>query len=956
MTRIRFANPNTRLAAIITVFATAWLLAFLWCLPSHFHVGAFQSSSDSTDGVWRVLERTQLTNQIAKEVPSSASTFALDAKALTRALNTAQREAGNSLDYSQTFLQLPLPGGEYLKFRLEESPVLDASLMSRFPEIKSYRGIATDNPAVTMRADWTPQGFHALILTPEQTYSIHPVYQGVTNEYVSYDAGTADKVAEEGFQCLTEESKSAQTGSTQLVGKLLTVGPSRRNYRLAIATTWEYCNFYGGGTVAGTVASLNTWVNALNAIYERDLNIHFNLVDAQSVWFSTDQGFNSGNDPFTNGNALSMLSQGRPTLRDFVGSTNYDIGHTLGYLSNGGGGVAWLGVACNNADIFTNTGADGLGPAKGGGISNISGTAGNASYLNVVAHELGHQFGAPHSFNGTTGNCGGGNRSANSSVEPGSGTSIMSYAGLCSSDNVVSGSSLRFHAWSFAQITNYVTANACASTTSTGNNAPTINGGSDYAIPRLTPFQLTATTATDPDAADIPSLTYAWEQVDVGGSNFGNPPYTDQNDTINGLSGSTRPLFRSYAPTATATRIFPALNYILNNANTPPPTTNGFQTAESLSHVNRKLRFRLLARDQRGGVADDEVLLTVDANAGPFLVTAPPNTPTTWTGGQVRTVMWSVNNTNAASINCENVRILLSTDGGATFPTTLANSTLNDGSENITVPNGINSTTARVRVEAVGNIFFDISDTNFTITPGINCPQISIAPATALNGFIGLAYNQGLTASGGTPLYSFAVSTGALPNGLILSTAGVLSGTPTAIGVFDFTVRAMDANGCAGTKNYSVTIIQKTNLALNQATAQSSMGWDGAASRAVDGNTNGNYSANPASVTHTQIEAQPWWQVDLGSIANLNSISIWNRTDCCSDRLSNFYVFVSDVPFTSTNLNATLSQIGVSNYFTAGPAGTTTNLVINRTGRYIRVQLADTNALSLAEVQIMGTN
>ena len=143
---------------------------------------------------------------------------------------------------------------------------------------------------------------------------------------------------------------------------------------------------------------------------------------------------------------------------------------------------------------------------------------------------------------------------------------------------------------------------------------------------------------------------------------------------------------------------------------------------------------------------------------------------------------------------------------------------------------------------------------------------------------------------------------------------------------------------------------QATNVALGKSVAQSSTFSGSIAERAVDGNTNGDWNAG--STTHTNVDAQAWWQADLGSIQPLSSIKLWNRTDCCGDRLSNFHIFVSDVPFASTSLTATIGQTGVSDYYVPGAAGSAFVQQIHRTGRYLRVQLVGSNALSLAEVEV----
>jgi len=149
-----------------------------------------------------------------------------------------------------------------------------------------------------------------------------------------------------------------------------------------------------------------------------------------------------------------------------------------------------------------------------------------------------------------------------------------------------------------------------------------------------------------------------------------------------------------------------------------------------------------------------------------------------------------------------------------------------------------------------------------------------------------------------------------------------------------------------------VRIIGETNLAMGRPTAQSSTYYNsGGGERAVDGNTNGDYFA--LSVTHTDFQTSPWWQLDLQSMQAIQRIELWNRTDCCSQRLSNYYVFVSQVPFVSLDLNTTINQPGVLTYNRVAPAGSPSAIYLNgQLGRYIRVQLAGYNALSLAEVQV----
>jgi hypothetical protein len=695
-------------SALGLIGALAFSLAAQWQKASA--APAAQNLPTSADGVWQALGPAQNAPQ---GIPQNARSFRLNPTALERLLARAPQESSAPLALSPAVITLPLPNGVYGRFRLEESSILEPGLAARFPAIKSYRGQGLDDPRLSLRGDWSPQGFHALILGPDYSITIQPLKWGETLDYVSYSGlGSAETVDD--LQCFVEGKTDIRPGAARRVERTTASGPTRRHYRIAIAATGEYSQAFGGGTVGGTVASINTWLNALNAIYERELALRLTLVNNTDIIY-----LDGATDPYTNGVTGTMLNEVRTDLRDKVGAGNYDAGHVLG---TGGAGLAFVGAVCNNGEFNE----DNFGPVKGGGVTLILPQFGNALSTNLIAHEIGHLFGAQHSFNATLGSCGNNGRAGASAVESGAGLTIMSYAGQCAPDNLTSSAELRFHAHSYTQITNYVTSGdgaACGTTVMTGNNPPTVNGGADYIIPRQTPFTLTA-TGSDADGNDAANLTYTWEQVDAGGpcpgvNCYSNPPYTDGNDA----STTTRPLFRPYSPTFSPARTFPLLTYILNNANTAPATVNGFQTADFLPVVGRTLNFRVVARDQRGGVNDDDVQLTVDGNAGPFLVTSQDQT-VSWIGGTQQNVTWSVNNTNNAPINCAEVSILLSTDGGQTFPVTLLANTPNDGSEPITVPQGIVTSTARIKVQAVGNVFFDINNANLGLVPGNTCPAI----------------------------------------------------------------------------------------------------------------------------------------------------------------------------------------------------------------------------------------
>jgi hypothetical protein len=684
----------------------------------------------SSDGIWQTIDSSSIAAADWQAPPAdSYQVLRLNKDALAQQLARAPMERTGDLRESPAVLSLPMPDGSFERFHIEESPVMDAELVARYPEIKSYRGQGIEDGAATVRFDWTPLGFHALVLSADHAVNILPPNQSDVTTYASYyDQGEA-------FECgVTSQHQISKPTAKGGIKPEVAVGTTLRTYRIAVAATNEFCVLVGGNTVAGSTAAINAYLNGINAIWERELSEHMNLVSAPNVVYAGDNvgcggACTGANDPYTNGNTTAMLNEVRPDLDTKVGQANYDIGHVLGTNS---GGIAFVGVVCQNAMCNAQPGA-----CKGGGASGMSAPAGNSGSVGLWAHELGHQHGGNHTHNAITGSCGPGNgpndnRDGVTAVEPGSGTTILSYVGICGAgDNISNTRDLRWHAGTFADISAFLAgaqAMGClAANPATGNNIPTVNAGAPFTIPRNTPFTLTA-TGTDPDPADIPNLTFIWEQVDAAGGNdctvvgnLCNPPYGDQPADV----GNTRPLFRSFSPIKGKTRTFPSLTYILNNANVPPATVGGFRTAEDLPSRSRTMNFRATVRDNRaggGGVDDSSVTITVDGASGPFAVTAP-NGGGTLSGAQ--NVTWSVNNTINAPISTANVKITLSTDGGNSFPITLAASTANTGTAGVTLPNGVTSTTARVKVEAIGNIFFDISDANFTIVPADTCPAVS---------------------------------------------------------------------------------------------------------------------------------------------------------------------------------------------------------------------------------------
>lgn len=565
-------------------------------------------------------------------------------------------------------LVLPLPDGSLQHFRIVESPIMPPALQEKYPDIRTYTGIGVEDPTASLKCELTPRGFSAMILSARHDPVFVDPISSDRNDGIVYFKSDL-KRPKENWTCAVEDSplpiERFEGTAPALTGDCLL-----RRYRLALACTGEYAQFHGG-TKARALAAMITTLNRVNGVYERDLGITMELVPNNDTLIF----LNPDTDGYSNSNLSAMLSQNVNKCNTLIGPEHYDIGHVF---ATGSGGVAGLGVVCNN-----NT--------KARGVTGRSEPVGDAFDIDYVAHEMGHQFGANHTHNN---NC---SRNSLTAVEPGSGSTIMGYAGICP-PNVQAHSDDYFHAISLQEIHQYTVlgpGNGCAHKVDLGNHRPTVTpaeGKVTYTIPRATPFVLTAEGLD----ANGDALTYCWEQMNPQTAPM--PPQP---------SNAVGPMFRSLKPTASPERYFPALESLLDNAINP---------WERLPAVGRTMRFRVTARDNYPGggcTASAEVNITVASQSGPFAV-LEPNAPTVWYAGSQQTVRWEVANTHTAPVNCSEVIILLSTDGGWTYPYLLAGPVPNNGETQIEVPLLV-SDSCRIRVQAVDNIFFDISDRNFRI-------------------------------------------------------------------------------------------------------------------------------------------------------------------------------------------------------------------------------------------------
>ncbi len=599
---------------------------------------------------------------------------------------------------SPAILSLPMPEGGLRRFSVIPSPVMSPTLAAKFPSIQTFKARALGNAAIGGRLSIGPKGFRAYISDRDDAILIDPEPSVSANRYVAYRYRAYQQAfsAKRGqFQCHSQASGKPpgrssllkQLRSAQSVGQAKTEGGLTR-FRLAMAATYEYSDAVGGGDKILVMDEIVAAVNRVNEIYQRDLGIELQLVSA--LIYSASEGYTASTDPYSNGIPDIILDQNQRTLDAVLGNASYDIGHVLGI---GGGGLAHYASACDNN-------------AKARGYSGAPDNApiGVGFYIDYLAHELGHQFSASHSFNGTSGSCAENrNYFTATAFEPGSGITIMGYAGLCGQENIPNINSIEsnsiamFHAGSIAEITQFVQSGGGACFTGSGsasNTAPVVNAGSDYTIPGGTPFVLTG-SASDTETG----LLYSWEEIDSG---------VATNASSYGLDVGRNPLFRSYLPTLDNSRTFPALRVLLSGMT---------DKAEVLPTQSRDLNFRLTVRDGIGGVDADDMVLTVDGGKGPFSV-IQPTASRFLSYTQIHRIEWNRACTNLPPVNCATVDISYTLDGGQTF-NNIVLATTNDGAEDIqfsTIPGfPRNHNNVRIRIACSNNVFFALSDA-FVVT------------------------------------------------------------------------------------------------------------------------------------------------------------------------------------------------------------------------------------------------
>lgn len=710
------------------------ILLFALCIFASY------SGIAQTDNAWKPLSDSNLkkSENISRlSFPKEFRLFNVDIANIRATLSAAVANHGKG--NGGIIISLPNAEGQLERFEVFEASNFAPELQAQFPEIRAYAGKGVDDIYAQVRMSLDSKGIQTMVFRTGKRNEFMEPYSADGTVYAVYNSER--QKGHLPFTCSTEDiavSENLQKGTAARSnsGELLT-------FRLAMSCNGEYTTYHGG-TVAGALAAINATITRVNGVFENDFGIHLQIVPQSTAVIYT----NALTDPYTT--MSSWNAQLQTTLTANVGEANYDVGHMFG-ASGGGGNAGCIGCVC----------VDG---SKGRGITSPADgiPMGDNFDIDYVAHELGHQFGANHTFSHNI-------EGTNVNVEPGSGSTIMGYAGI-TSQNIQMHSDDYFVYASIMQVQNNMVGKTCPVRTPLTNVAPVINAGADYTIPKSTPFVLTG-SGTD---ANGDLLTYCWEQNDSATTQTGSQSQASPTKTGG-------PNWRSYDPVATPTRYFPPLARVVNNQLT---STFGNITTEAVSSVARTLTFALTGRDNYVGAGQtntDQMVVTVSGTAGPFLVTSP-NTNISVDAGSNQSVTWDVAGTTANGVNAQFVDIYLSNDGGFTYPYLLASQVPNDGAETVSMPN-TPGTTNRIMVKGYNHVFYDISNTNFTIAN---------PPSSFRAAFNGVAGGQNKTACQGTDVV-YTIAYEAL-GGFSGTTAFTATGQPVG-SVVTFSPAAMSTSG-----------------------------------------------------------------------------------------------------------------------------------------------------------------
>lgn len=678
--------------------------------------------------IWRNISESDIPkNEGHRTVhPKKYRTVELDVDALKHLLSKAPMEFTRQAQISPVILSIPMPSGEMQRFSIVEYSMMPEELAAKYPEIKNYRGNGMDDPDATIYFGLNSFGFHAIILSGnlQHIVQIDPYVTNTDKYYLSYS------LADKAYFPHNEKPFEAQLKDAVNQATLRIPGPTTptkcffdtlRTYRLAVTCTGEYaatvCTGNGVAlTKANVMSAIDIAITRVNAVYAKELSIRLAFVTKQDTLVFT----NAATDPFVQDtNANLAMAESQHVIDSLIGNTHYDLGHM--FITSDGGVVQDAGVVCRSG-------------FKAQAVTGQANPLSDTFYVGYVAHEMGHQFGANHTWNSPpspSGSCPANQRNGPTAVEPGSGVTIMSYQGLCGAYNNIEPHQLNlpnFHVVSLHEMYDYIKNTAtCGQRTATGNANPVVVVPTDtVVVPVNTPFTLTG------NVAGATTLNYSWEEVDAG-------------TAARNWDAGFAPFFRSYAPSASGNvRTFPKSG----------PAVKG----ETMPTTAQVLNFRLTVRDSRNNIggtcASDKVKVKIVA--GQFRVTSQTATPTNWVANGVNTatITWDKGNTHLAPISCDSVEIYFSADSGATYPTTLLAVTLNNGTADVLIPS-IATTKGKVKVKGRNRTFFAVNTGLITITI---CPKPTVsvkASDTAICGTKKITFTATGTNLTATPIYQW---------------------------------------------------------------------------------------------------------------------------------------------------------------------------------------------------------
>ncbi|WP_282134691.1 reprolysin-like metallopeptidase [Seonamhaeicola maritimus] len=660
-------------------------------LTAFFLLFSLATSAQNSKPVWtKITKEKALKGKVLqrKSEPKKAVYFEMNTKNLKSILSSASNE--------KNIISLPNADGDLESFEVIESSIMEPSFQAQHPEIRTYTGKSTSNTGTSIKISITPQGLHTMVHKPNKSSEfIDPISYGGSN-YMIYKKKNL-KSLKDNFVChFVDDSPESKNTSSKYSSVFNASDGRLRTYDLALASTVEYSTFHidaagmGAGTnaqkKAAVLAAMVVTMNRVNGIFERELSLKMSMVNNDAIIFLEED------DGYTNSDVVTMLDENQTIIDGAIGNGNYDIGHVFA--------TSFGGVAVVNSPCVTGS--------KAKGVTGLETPVGDVFDVEFVAHEMGHQFGAPHTWSANSGSCSPGEWSSSNSYEPGSGSTIMGYAGLCSPENVQANGDDYFHQKSLQLIWANISggnSSTCDTESSTGNSVPTAIAGINYTIPVSTPYKLTGDSS---DSDGTGTHTFTWEQYDLASS---------QGSIFE--SNATGPLVRSFEPTSNPIRYIPRLEDLI--------ISKGSTTWEKLASVPRNLNFQFTVRDNGSGLNNygqtdnDGMIVTVVDNDGAFQVTSQ-NTYVSYDVGSIQTITWDVAETNISPINTSNVDIKLSIDGGLTYPYLLLDSTDNDGSADVSFPPGVAAPFCRIMVEAdpSENIFFNINEADFAIGYTVN--------------------------------------------------------------------------------------------------------------------------------------------------------------------------------------------------------------------------------------------